>query len=133
MSIVINKAAVRRALEAWCIASRSGQTISIRETAKMSAVEVAGSSSDYLYQLLCDDEDSQQFEPPVEVEPQIGQVTFELDFTQAEQLLGQYSGDTDAKFLIGRNEAGKLTAWRSGQPPEEAVVLAPFEADEFFG
>lgn len=129
MSIVINKAAVRRALEAWCIAARSGQTISIQETAKMSAVEVAASSSDYLYQLLCDDEDSQQFETAVI--PKMNEVFFTLDFTQAEQLLGQYSGNTDAEFNIARSEGDKMIAWRNGAPPDEAVVLEPF-GDDFF-
>lgn len=91
MSIVINKAAVRRALEAWCIAARSGQTISIQETAKMSAVEVAASSSDYLYQLLCDDEDSQQFEEPKQAD-EIVQLVAAVDLAAGTPLLIEADG-----------------------------------------
>jgi hypothetical protein len=57
MAITITKASVRRALEAWFVAARAGQTMGARETAEMSAHEAAAQSSDYFFQLLCDDED----------------------------------------------------------------------------
>ncbi len=61
MSIIVNKAAVRRALEAWFIAARSGQTMSAQETAKLSSLEAAANSSDFFYDALCADEDVQQY------------------------------------------------------------------------
>ena len=60
MAIVINKAAVRRSLEAWFNAARAGETLGARETSAMPSHEVAALSSDYFYDLLCADEDSVQ-------------------------------------------------------------------------
>lgn len=58
MAIVINKAAVRRALEQWFIAARAGDTLSARETAEMSASEAAAAISDDFYDMLVSDEDT---------------------------------------------------------------------------
>ncbi len=66
MSIIVNKAAVRRALEAWFIAAREGKTLSATETAKLSSHDAAAASSDLFYDALCADEDVQQYvEPPL--------------------------------------------------------------------
>lgn len=64
MAIVINKAAVRRTLEAWFIAARAGQTLGAVETAKLSAADAAAQSSDYIFDTLSNDEDAFQYEEP---------------------------------------------------------------------
>jgi hypothetical protein len=64
MAIVINKPAVRRALEQWFIAARAGHTLGAVETAKLSAADAAAQSSDFVFELLCNDEDSQQYVEP---------------------------------------------------------------------
>lgn len=61
MAIVINKAAVRRALEAWFISARAGETLGARETAELSAHDAAAMSSDFFYDLLVKDEDASQY------------------------------------------------------------------------
>jgi hypothetical protein len=66
MAIVTNKAAVRRSLEQWFIAAREGKTLGARETAELSAHDAAALSSDYFYDLLVNDEDSQQYVEPID-------------------------------------------------------------------
>lgn len=52
MSILIDKAGVRQALEDWFIAARAGETLSARETAELSSHDAAAASSDFFYDLL---------------------------------------------------------------------------------
>lgn len=64
MAIVINKAAVRRSLDQWFIAARAGHTLGAVETAKLSSADAAAQSSDFVFELLANDEDSFQYEEP---------------------------------------------------------------------
>lgn len=109
MSIIINKAAVRRALEAWCIAARSGQTISIQETAALSAADVAATSSDYFFDLLANDEDSKPYEEPVDVtEPVAALPAQGAKFLVGEDLgAGQYATFNDAGQVVAFVEPEK--------------------------
>lgn len=91
MSIIVNKAAVRRSLEAWFIAAREGKTLGARETAELSAHDAAAMSSDYFYDLLVNDEDSM---PAAPSEP--------VDMIAAEDIAaGQYVAVTGEGKVVG--------------------------------
>lgn len=47
----------------------------------------------------------------------------EFGFFQAEQLLGQFGGDTDARMTVSVDAEGKMHAWPGEYPEEGAVEL----------
>lgn len=122
MAIVINKAAVRRSLEQWFVAARAGETMGARETAELSAHEAAAQSSDFFYQLLCDDEDSFQH-----VEGDASQATLVAGEDIRE---GSVVGVTaDGVVYAAPSAAGETT--EPEHPPEAKADEAQSE-DDFF-
>ena len=62
--ILVTKASVTAALEAWFIAARSGTTMSAQDTAALSAADAAAASADFLYQALLNNAPTQGNDGP---------------------------------------------------------------------
>lgn len=107
-AIVITRSQLRQAIEAYIAASRVGETLSYVETAKLSAAEVAESSTERLWGTL----QAQDSVPPTQFEQQAaampGAVAAEpekQEFTCAEDLVaGQVAIVNSRGFIEGKRD-----------------------------
>lgn len=117
MAIVINKAAVRRALTQWFIAGRAGETLDARTTAALSATDAASASSDYFYDLLMADEDTFRYKPPADADAVV-ELVAEVDIAAGE--------------LLGISADGKVKPLSSFSEAMQAASVAA-DNEDFFG
>lgn len=101
--ICITRSELRQTIEDYIAASRVGDTLSYVETAKLSAAEAAESSTERIWQALCDASSERPSQPPID------QVLFALERqiqslkARANELAAQK--DYSAEFLVADAEA----------------------------
>lgn len=120
MSIVINKAAVRRALEQWFIAARAGETLSARETAELSAADAAAQSSDLFYDLLVKDEDSVQVE--VSTSTDLESETFDIGTAT---IIAQAAIPEGSEVVLLNKDDATKTIYVAPRPPAAEQTDTP--------